>query len=446
MVGMTYLVAICWLVGVCFCGEGNFVRSEDASYEVLVPRPKRAAEEIIRIAFGSCFKNYVERYRERYEIFSKIEEKKPDVWLWMGDAIYANYPIVMGYQGRFKLPQVDEFFTQMEQNPHYKNLKENSRVIGVWDDHDYGMHDGDTTFIDKNWFKDRYLEFIGDEESARNRQNDGIYTSYCVDSKCFVKIILLDIHYSRKGQEDLGALQVEWLKKEIADPLPQTFLLVTASPLIAHNRPAGDCIGDETRQLILTLIKNRKAQFLILSGEIHFAELVQLGFNTSRRGDPADLHEVVSSGLSHTTGFAPGVSGFIQNTFNDHGMRFLDRNFGILDINFKEQLLEASIYDSQGQRTNLTLTLPLGAPTLLTNEQVLSQLNVTQRLTQNLLYQFNKIIRLDIAHIYFFISMALWPKLKFIIIPLAASITILSIILLIRRKRRLANNTKEKNN
>ena len=80
-------------------------------------------------------------------------------------------------------------------------------MIGVWDDHDYGMHDGDSSHKDRDWFKAKYLDFLQEPQDSvrRNRRNDGIYTSYYLDAGKKVKLLLLDLHYSRTGDDDLGS-------------------------------------------------------------------------------------------------------------------------------------------------------------------------------------------------------------------------------------------------
>ena len=95
----------------------------------------------------------------------------------------------------------------------------------------------------------------------------------------------------------------------------RVFILVFGSPLIANDRMAGDRVGKRTREQVLDLIDRKGAFFLVVSGEIHFAEYTQLNFET-RRGDPTDLYEVVSSGLTHTTGFNEAAPAFIMDTYN----------------------------------------------------------------------------------------------------------------------------------
>lgn len=166
----------------------------------------------IKIAFGSCFRNY--KFKDRYDVFDNILKTHPDVFMWTGDAIYASYPWIFDIPKRFSKEEVKVFFEELKNHPSrywllgYLNFKKNTKVIGVWDDHDYGMHDGDTTNPEKDWFKQEYLEFIQEPPgSARWTRPDGaIYTSYYLDSGKKIKLILLDIHYNREGDDDLGKL------------------------------------------------------------------------------------------------------------------------------------------------------------------------------------------------------------------------------------------------
>lgn len=131
-------------------------------------------------------------------------------------------------------------------------------------------------------------------------------------------------------------------------------MIVLGSPLIANDRISGDRARKKSRRLILELIEEKKAFFLIVSGEIHFAEYTQLNFLT-RKDDPSDLYEVVSSGLSHSVGFSDIAPDFIMDNFNvppahqDRSMRFMSRNFGLLEFDPVTRSLTSSIFDHEGR-------------------------------------------------------------------------------------------------
>ncbi len=50
-------------------------------------------------------------------------------------------------------------------------------VVGVWDDHDYGMNNGDKSFKRKNELREIYLDFIGEPKDTERRleRDRGIY-------------------------------------------------------------------------------------------------------------------------------------------------------------------------------------------------------------------------------------------------------------------------------
>lgn len=71
-------------------------------------------------------------------------------------------------------------------------------VIGIWDDHDYGINDGDRTFRDKEQNREIFLEFIGEPKTSDRwlQKDKGIYQDYLIhDSNVSVHIILLDLRF-----------------------------------------------------------------------------------------------------------------------------------------------------------------------------------------------------------------------------------------------------------
>lgn len=83
-----------WLVFLAASNLGLDERSiEELSQErreklVSVLTEKSIMIEDVSVYFGSCFQN--RKYKD-YHLFRDILEKKPDVWMWTGDAVYLNY-------------------------------------------------------------------------------------------------------------------------------------------------------------------------------------------------------------------------------------------------------------------------------------------------------------------------------------------------------------------
>src|SRR5690349_9301980 len=89
-------------------------------------------------------------------------------------------------------------------------------IIGVWDDHDYGINDGDGYFKDKLFTREILLDFLDVKENSPRRKREGLYSSYTFgkDDKT-VTILLLDVRYFRNESDILGPEQWKWLEEQL---------------------------------------------------------------------------------------------------------------------------------------------------------------------------------------------------------------------------------------
>jgi alkaline phosphatase D len=44
-----------------------------------------------------------------------------------------------------------------------------TKVIGTWDDHDYGVNDGDINYINKHLMRDIFLDFVDEPDDSERR-------------------------------------------------------------------------------------------------------------------------------------------------------------------------------------------------------------------------------------------------------------------------------------
>ena len=53
----------------------------------------------------------------------------------------------------------------------YRQIRESgeTKILGMWDDHDYGTGNGDKNFIGKEIFKDIFLDFIDEPRNSERR-------------------------------------------------------------------------------------------------------------------------------------------------------------------------------------------------------------------------------------------------------------------------------------
>jgi len=87
--------------------------------------------------------------------------------------------------------------------------------VGVWDDHDYGVNDGDSTNPFRVDQKQVYLDYLEEpEDSQRRRRGDqhGIYQYYRVEKGGIkVLIVLMDVRYERTKNSTISEHQWQWL-------------------------------------------------------------------------------------------------------------------------------------------------------------------------------------------------------------------------------------------
>ena len=135
-----------WSMGVCFLlvllSLSFCLSSITFNKRILktaVDRKKYFEEtELSSFAFGSCANNI----HERQDIFERILEKKPQLFLWNGDAVYVDVKIGK-LPGRFKMNSIEnmrEIYRVRKEDTAYSKVARNIPIIGTWDDHDYGLN------------------------------------------------------------------------------------------------------------------------------------------------------------------------------------------------------------------------------------------------------------------------------------------------------------------
>ena len=129
-------------------------------------------KQISRIAFGSC----ANQFRMRNPaIFYSIANWNPDIFLWLGDSIYADkFSFPFRFHGN-DLSTWEKMYSDFKKDEEYANLINKTMITGVWDDHDYGINDGNKYYPLKNEAKKLFSDFL-DDGSIRN--HEGLYHSF----------------------------------------------------------------------------------------------------------------------------------------------------------------------------------------------------------------------------------------------------------------------------
>ncbi|CAG9324234.1 unnamed protein product [Blepharisma stoltei] len=307
------------------------------------------SKTLSKIAFGSCHHH---KRPPNPKIFYSITNWSPDLYIWLGDSVYADIPYFYIATYPRNLSSWKQLYDNLKENPGYKELRNTTMVTGVWDDHDYGINDGDKNFILKKEAKTLYLEFL-EEENSKRLGHEGIYDSYTFGKKGkSIKIILIDIRSFRDNKWDsegdsLGEDQWKWLEKELNNPGDIT-ILANGLQINAQERWIKTERWHRKSYQKLLYLLNKTPGVILLSGDVHMGEILK---NTCEN---FPIYEITSSGMTHTafTTFGPlvwipayGIMSFTYNT----GPRILKFNFGTIEVDWNTGDIEMAIRDSEGK-------------------------------------------------------------------------------------------------
>jgi alkaline phosphatase D len=250
------------------------------------------------MAFGSC-----NRQDAPQPLWKPILADHPDLWIWMGDNIYGDSPVMDTLRAKY---------ARQNANPDYQLLKASTPIIGVWDDHDYGINDGDKRFAQKKESRDLMFDFLGMPADALERRREGGYSAHTYGTgDQQVKVILLDGRYFRDtlsrldrqyqvnltGQM-LGDAQWKWLEQELNTSTARVNFIVSGVQFLPTEHVYEKWANfPKEREKLLDLIARSGAQTpILMSGDRHISEIMKLEDTRF----PGGLIEITASGLTHT--------------------------------------------------------------------------------------------------------------------------------------------------
>jgi alkaline phosphatase D len=119
----------------------------------LLPASALNAQSLIQtIAFGSC-----NRENRPQSHWVPIAATNPDVFIWTGDNIYADTQDPAVFRTKYDM--------QLNHPEYVKFLSKVPRVIGTWDDHDYGVNDGGKEYPAKELAKSEHRKYVHENQA-----------------------------------------------------------------------------------------------------------------------------------------------------------------------------------------------------------------------------------------------------------------------------------------
>lgn len=283
-----------------------------------------------RVVTGSCaYINEPEYdrpgspYGAGNEIFEQMAAARPDLTIWLGDNIYfreADFDNPWGMAARY---------AHTRQHPSLQVLLRTGAHAAIWDDHDYGPNDSNSSFT----FKETSLELFKTywpNPSYGLSDMPGIST---VVHQGDADFFLVDGRWYRDSDRDatpnkalFGAAQLRWLKNALLNSTATFKFIASGSPMLdtQGSSEAWHHFPEERQAFVDWLTANRVDGVLFLSGDRHSTEMLQW-----QRAGTYPLHELICSPLTagpRDISKIPAKPGLLPGTLVG------ERNFCTLDF------------------------------------------------------------------------------------------------------------------
>lgn len=209
----------------------------------VLPLLSRAGEvPLRRVAFGSCAQQ-----EKPQPIWKHIVAAKPELFLFLGDTIYADTTDMEVMKAKY---------AKFAVLPGWQQLLKTCPVLATWDDHEYGANDAGAEYPKKKESQQLFLDFFNVPKESPRRKQEGVYHAAVfgpADKR--VQVILLDTRYFRSKLKKkirfipadgayepnndpmatmLGDAQWKWLEQQLKVPA-RLRLLCSSIQLVAED-------------------------------------------------------------------------------------------------------------------------------------------------------------------------------------------------------------------
>ncbi|MEZ5027120.1 MAG: alkaline phosphatase D family protein [Chitinophagales bacterium] len=266
-------------------------------------------------------------------IYRKMQEQNADLYLAMGDNVYAdNILSSPDYPG-----WIQAQYDLLKNNYDYNNFRNSLPAIATWDDHDFGQNNAGNTFPYKVQSKEKFMQFWQTPSTDQIRTHDGVYSSHLIgDAAHRIQIIVLDCRYfldilsgepisatTDTTKTILGATQWAWFRQQLLQPAKIRIIVSSTQFGTEHNYWETWANFPHEMEKFYQALRDAHAEgAFVVSGDVHYSEF-------SKR-TPANLYPIydfTSSGLTHTE-YNPRPNQYRL------GEAYRNFSFGTIEINW----------------------------------------------------------------------------------------------------------------
>lgn len=302
--------------------------------------PSPVARGRFSVALGSCVR--IQQDMEQ-PIWKQVAAAQPDLFFWLGDNIYADAQ---------EMEVFAEEYRRQRSIPGLQPVIRSVPQLAIWDDHDFGVNDGDGSNPTKHLALKAFKQYWANP-SYGLPETPGVFFKYQYGG---IDFFFLDDRYYRDPNKlpqspqktFLGAAQLAWLKNELKASKAPFKVLLSGSGWSNGKGPAGDAWSaylDERNALFDYIKDNAIAGVILASGDTHVAELNCIPW--SEKGG-YDFYDLTTSPLAQRTE---------ENWVNRHPevrirqVFAADSNFGLMTFDTtSEPTLTYNVHDTRGRR------------------------------------------------------------------------------------------------
>ena len=270
-----------------------------------------------------------------------INSYKPNYLMLLGDNVYGDF-------NDFEAKSLLSAYSKLNKNKYFLNLKRNTEIYPIWDDHDYGTNDGGKNWPFKKKAQSIFLDFFDINKNDVRRKREGLYHTWNIINKIKIKIIALDTRYfkdefkkntnhntKKKYLPDydisktiLGKEQWKWFERQVKDEYDVLLILSSIQVIPTEHGWEKWFNFPSERNKLLNLINNNKKLTIIISGDRHLGAMYKYNDN---------IFEITSSSFNQRT--------FKVNEHDKYSLGNIvnENNFGLMKINTSERVLEVEL-------------------------------------------------------------------------------------------------------
>lgn len=245
----------------------------------------------LRLAVVSCMNDY---FPDNFKIWDRVFEQNPEYLLMIGDNVYADVssqttvqvvdPEIL-WQRYIDARLTYPLFFQQKLIP----------VHALWDDHDYGITDGNGSFQHKEAsrevFEAFYAQDLSDDDWSKGYGIGGLlslgdFNLYFLDARTY--------RSPEKSRSHLGLEQTAWFYSKLREEATPS-LIIKGDQFFGGYHPKESFEGNhpDDFQQFVTELRGIPTPFVFVSGDRHMSEIMQ--FPRSLFGRPS--FEITSSPL-----------------------------------------------------------------------------------------------------------------------------------------------------